>query len=121
MIRIPRPMGLLDHRHEVVDVAELGGDGQKVADVVATVVHRRGVEGQQPDAVDAEPLQVVELFPRGPLKSPIPSALESKNPRGEQFVKDRPLVPTRVVEITDRGPGTQPRSAELDGGEAAQL
>ena len=43
---------------------ELGVDGEEVADVVAAVAHGRGVEGQQPQAVDTEPLEVVELGPQ---------------------------------------------------------
>ena len=34
----PAAMGLFDDRGEVVDVAELGGDGQEVADVITAVV-----------------------------------------------------------------------------------
>ena len=43
-------------------VAVVGLDREEVGDVVAAVAQRRGVERQQPDAVDAEPLQVVELL-----------------------------------------------------------
>jgi hypothetical protein len=35
-------------------------DGAVVGDVVAPVVVRRGHRGVEPDAVDAEPLEVVE-------------------------------------------------------------
>ena len=47
---------------EIVDGAELGQHLVEVADVVAAVAQRRVVERRQPKAVDAKPLQVVELF-----------------------------------------------------------
>ena len=54
-------VGLLDQLDGVGQVAVLGQDGPEVADVVAAVAERRLVERQQPQAVDAEPLEVVEL------------------------------------------------------------
>ena len=56
------PVRLVEQRDEVVDGAELGQHLVEVADVVAAVAQRRVVERRQPEAVDAEPLQVVELF-----------------------------------------------------------
>ena len=55
-------VGLLEELGDVVDLAGLGQHGEEVADVVAAVAQRRLVEGQQPEAVDAEPLEVVELL-----------------------------------------------------------
>ena len=52
----------VDELDEVTEVAELRQDLQEVADVVAAVAQRRLVDRQQPDAVDAEPVQVVELL-----------------------------------------------------------
>ena len=52
----------LDERAEVVDRPVVGVDGVEVGDVVAAVAQRRRVERQQPEAVDAEPLEVVELL-----------------------------------------------------------
>lgn len=46
---------------EVLDVAELGQHRGVVADVVPPVAQRGGEERRQPEAVDAEPLEVVEL------------------------------------------------------------
>ena len=54
-------MGLLDQVDGVPEVAVLVVDAEEVADVVAPVPQGRLVEGQQPDAVDAEPAQIVEL------------------------------------------------------------
>ena len=52
---------LVDEVAEVVDGPVVGIDLVEVGDVVAAVAERRRIERQQPDAVDAEPLQVVEL------------------------------------------------------------
>jgi hypothetical protein len=58
----PALVGGLDEVADVVDGAVVGLDREEVRDVVAAVAQRRPVERQQPDAVDAEPLQVVELL-----------------------------------------------------------
>ena len=55
-------VGGLDEVAHVVDRAVVGLDREEVRDVVAAVAQRRRVERQQPDAVHAEPLQVVELL-----------------------------------------------------------
>ena len=52
----------LDERRELVERPELRRDREEVRDVVAAVPERRGVERQEPDAVDPEPLEVVELL-----------------------------------------------------------
>ncbi len=54
-------VGGVHELHEVGEVAELGQDGGVVGDVVAAVAQGRLEEGRQPEAVDAEPLQIVEL------------------------------------------------------------
>ena len=52
----------LDELADVLDRPVVGMDVVVVGDVVAAVAQRRLVHRQQPDAVDAEPLQVVELL-----------------------------------------------------------
>ena len=54
-------VGGVDELDEVGEVAELGQDGGVVGDVVAAVAQRGLEEGRQPQAVDAQPLQVVEF------------------------------------------------------------
>ena len=56
----------VDELDEVADVPNSGSTAREVADVVAAVAQRRLVERQQPQAVDAEPLQVVELVGEAP-------------------------------------------------------
>ncbi len=89
-------VGVLHQGDEVVEVPDVGRDRQEVTDVVATVVQRRGIEGQQPDTVDAEPLQVVELLAQAfEVAYPVRVGIEEA-PR-EQLVEDGLLVPPRVV------------------------
>ena len=59
---------------EVVQRAVARVDADVVGDVVAVVAQRRGEERQQPEAGDAEVLEVVELL-RQARKSPMPSPL----------------------------------------------
>ena len=51
----------LGQRLEVGDGADRGVDLAKIGDVVAVVLQGRGVDGHQPEAVDAQLLEVVEL------------------------------------------------------------
>ena len=55
-------VGGLDEAADVLDRAVVGLDREEVGDVVAAVAQRRLEERQQPDAVHAQPLQVVELL-----------------------------------------------------------
>ena len=57
----PRVSGV-DQLLDIVDGAVVGVDAGEVGDVVAPVAQRRLVEREQPDAVDPEPLEVVELL-----------------------------------------------------------
>jgi hypothetical protein len=54
-------VGFLDEGGGVGQVAVLGQHAEEVGYVVAAVAQGRLVEGQEPEAVDAEPLEVVEL------------------------------------------------------------
>src|SRR5205814_5326845 len=67
-----------------------------VADVVPAVPQRRPVEGQQPDAVDAQPAQVLELGhdPGQVAGAVVVGVVEAAR---DDLVEHRPLVPTRVV------------------------
>ena len=55
------PMRLVQHRAKIVERAELRMDILIVGDVVAVVLERRGIEGHQPDRVDAQISDVIEL------------------------------------------------------------
>ena len=87
---------LLEQVHEVVDRAELGQHGAEVADVVAAVAQGRGVERGQPQAVDAEPLQVVELV--GQAAEVARAVAVGVGERAHQdLVEHRALEPFRVA------------------------
>ena len=89
------PVRLLDQLHHVAQRAVLGQHGEEVADVVAAVAQRRLVEGQEPDAVDAEPLQVVELVDEAPqvAGAVVVGVGETAD---EHLVEDGALVPARI-------------------------
>ena len=99
----PPAMRVVHDRDEVVDAAELGRDRQEVADVVAAVVQRRRVERQEPDAVDAEPLQVVELLPQA-LEISDPVRVRVVEAPRQQLVEDGALVPPRIVPAVSSSP-----------------
>ncbi len=92
---------LVDQRHEVADVPVIGQHGHVVGDVVAAVAQRRGVDRQQPDAVDAQPLQVVEPVdqPAQVAVAVVGGILEAAH---EHLVEHRALVPFRVPRRAER-------------------
>ena len=89
-------MGLVEEHPEVVDRARFGVHREVVADVVAAVTQRRRVEGQQPQAVDPQPLQVVELGDE-PGEVPHPVVVPVEEPADEDLVEHGPLEPQRVL------------------------
>ena len=95
--RMPRACASSTKRLEVVERAVARVDVRVVRDVVAVVRSGDGIERQQPEAGDAEVLQVVELRPVRPRKSPMPSPLLSKNDLHVGLVDDRVLVPEWIV------------------------
>src|SRR6266849_10280297 len=113
-------VGGLDERTEVFDRAVVGMDREEVGDVVAAVAQRRRVHRQQPDAVDPEPLQVVELVGEpaevaGAVVVPVEEAADV------DLVEDRRLEPERVAlePVAGLRYGTRsramPRSAAVPG------
>jgi len=56
----PTRLGFADQRVDVVKIAEDGLDGLVVGDVVPPVLVGRDGDGVEPDAVDAEPLEVIK-------------------------------------------------------------
>src|SRR5690349_17826354 len=71
-------------------------DGVEVGDVVAAVAQRRGVHRQQPDAVDTQPGQVVELLGQAEeIAGAVVVAVEEA--AQVDLVEDRALAPERVA------------------------
>jgi hypothetical protein len=78
----------------------LGQHGHEVGDVVAAVAQRRGVDRQQPDAVDAEPFQVIQP---GDQAAQIAGAVAGGvlETADEHLVEHRAPVPLRVSRCLD--------------------
>ena len=88
-------VGGLDERARVLDRAVVGVDRVEVGDVVAAVAQRRGVHRQQPDAVDPQPVQVVELLGQAPeVAGAVAVAVEEA--AQVDLVEDGRLEPQRV-------------------------
>ena len=99
---------LVEQGHEVVDRAVLRQHLVVVADVVAAVAPRRVVERRQPEAVDAEPLQVVELVGQpAQVAGAVVVGVEER--LHQHLVEHGPLVPGAVL-------GQDPGVAEVVGG-----
>ncbi len=81
--------------HEVGEVAELRQHRGVVGHVVPAVAQRRGEERGEPEAVDPEPLEVVELG-REPLEVPDPVAVAVLEGPHQHLVEHRTLEPLRV-------------------------
>ena len=93
--RMPSWCAWSTKRLEVVDDAVVGVDAEEVRDVVAAVAQRRGVHRQQPDAVDPEPLEVLELLGE-PAQVARAVAVAVEEPADVDLVEDRALEPQRV-------------------------
>ena len=85
----------VDQLLDVVDGPVVGVDLGEVGDVVAAVAQRRLVERQQPDAVDPEPLQVVELLGQ-PAEVARAVAVGVEEAADVDLVEDRALEPQRL-------------------------
>jgi len=94
-------VSLFDQLDEVPDVPELGEYQHEIRDVVAAVAQRRLVDGQQPEAVNAEPLQVVE--PGGETADVARAvAVRVVEAADQHLVEHRVLVPARVTRLGER-------------------
>ncbi len=102
---------------EVGQVAELRQDGGVVGDVVAAVAQGRLEEGRQPQAVHAQPLQVVQLGgqAREVADAVAVGVLEGTD---EHLVEDGSLEPVRVA-VLGRGVLELVRHGLVHGHEAA--
>ena len=93
---MPRAWACVDERLEVVERAVARMDVPVVGDVVAVVLERRREERQQPEAGDAEVLQVIELARQAAeVADAVVVAVEER--LDVRFVDDRVLVPERIV------------------------
>ena len=86
----------------VGQVAVGGQDGEEIGDVVAAITQGRLIERQQPQAVDAEPFEVVELFDQaaeiaGTVAGTILEAADY------HLIEDCSLEPTMIGRIDAKG------------------
>ena len=96
MTRSPRACASRTKRRTSRQGAVVGMDAAVVGDVVAVVAPRRRVEGQQPERVDAELGDVVELREQpGEVADAVVVGVEEG--LHVQLVDDRVVVPERVV------------------------
>ncbi len=95
MTRMRRAWAASIRSCDVVDGPVVGVDLGEVRDVIAAVAQRRLVEGQQPDAVDPQPLQVVELLGE-PADVPGAVAVGIEEAADVDLVEDRALEPQRL-------------------------
>ena len=96
MTRMPRACAACDEALQVRQRAVVGMHAAIVGDVVAVVAPRRGIERQQPDRVDAELGDVVELGDQpGEIADAVVVGVEER--LDVQLVDDRVLVPERIV------------------------
>src|SRR5207253_10986919 len=86
---------LLDELAEVLDRAVVRVEREEVRDVVAAVAEGRLVHRQQPETVDAKPLEVVELVDQAAeVARAVVIAVEE--PADVDLVEHGPLEPERV-------------------------
>ena len=91
----PAPVRRVEELLEVIDGADLRQDVVVVGHVVAAVAEGRGEERRHPQAVDAEPGQVVELVGE-PLEVADAVAVGVVERADEDLVEDRGLEPVGV-------------------------
>ena len=86
------PVRFLDEAIEVVQRSVGGVNVLVVGDVVAVVLERRRIEGQQPQRIDAEPLEIRELAGQARKVTDAVGRAVDKRPH-MRLVDDRVLVP----------------------------
>ena len=103
----PALVGAVNQGDEVFDGTELGQDLAEIADVVAAVAQWGVVERRQPEAVHAEPLEVVEFFLQA-LQGAGAGVVRVVERADENLVEHRVLVPLGVGALPRllRGGGT---------------
>ena len=110
----PRPR-LGNEPVEVVQRAELGRDGAEVGDVVAPVGVGRRSDRREPDAIDAEPLQVVQM-PDDPGDVAHSVGVAVGERPGVDLIEDATLPPGVAPRSHGGGPGSaEPRRASRQG------
>ena len=92
----PAPVRLAHETLEVAAGSIHRVDVVVIGDVVTVVAQRRWVERQQPDRVDAEVLDVVQLLGQA-VEVPDPVIVGIEERLDVQLIDDRVLVPERIL------------------------
>ena len=92
----PPTVGVIDQLRHVSHLPVLGQHGPVVRYVVTAVPQGRLVEGQQPETIDPQPLQVVQLVheARDVARPVVVGIVETAY---QDLVENRPLVPADVL------------------------
>ncbi len=93
---MPREPASPTSSSSVREIAEVRVDVSVVRDVVAPVQIRGGVDGRQPDAIDAEPSQVVEMLD-DPSEVADPVAVRVREGPNVDLVQDPVAPPSGIV------------------------
>ena len=119
MTRMPSRCASSTRRPTSATVPHSGATDQVIRDVIAAVAKRRRVEGQQPQAVDPEPGEVVQLFyDAGDVTDTV--AIGVVKASRQQLVKDGSFEPVGVAgEARDAG-GERAALAERHAGGATR-
>jgi len=86
------PVSLVEHGFEVIQRAIVGMDAVEIGHVIAIVEQGRGVDGQQPNTVYPQFLQVIELLDQA-LEITMTIAVAIEEGPGIQLIEDRVFVP----------------------------
>ncbi len=90
------PVRFAHQRAQVVAGAVLRVNIAVVGDVVAVVLHRRGIEGEQPDGIHSQITHIIELFDQsGKITHAV--AVRVEEGLDVQLVDDGVLVPLRFA------------------------
>ena len=85
-------MGLVEKHLKILDRAKLVEHGAEVADIVTAVAQRGVVERRQPEAVNAQPLQIIELL-RQPFEVAGAVVVGVEEGPDEHLIEHRAAVP----------------------------
>src|SRR5215207_288854 len=89
-------MRRVQQRFEVRDAAVIVVNAEEIGNVVTVVFVRRGIHRQEPDAIDAKPLDVFEFLGHAPeVADPVVVGIKERLDRC--FVKHRVLEPERIA------------------------
>ena len=109
---------LVNKCHEIVQRAVLRGDLVIVPNVVTAVASRGVVEGRQPEAVDAQPLEVVQLG-REAAQVTVPVVVGVEVRLDEDLIEHGSLVPVGFDRHRSRSANGRARLLEQVGHDAA--